>query len=181
MHADLKREPRTKPEVPGEGVESVTAQVWVKPPKEKRMGGRKENNKKPLPLPSALKAANGNDGNKGDHHVSRSSGVADDVVVKVLKVPAGKPQRRSSSDAGMVATDPGLRILQRTLVFSPKPLYYVRTVHIPDALCSGHTYLPVLGEQTQPGDWHAGTPDHSHWEKGDGQSCSTTPAEAREV
>jgi len=58
MHADLKREPRTKPEVPGEGVESVTAQVWVKPPKEKRTG-KKENNKKPLPLPSTLKATNG--------------------------------------------------------------------------------------------------------------------------
>lgn len=75
MHADLKREPRTKPEVPGEGVESVTAQVWVKPPKEKRIwGGGQENNRKPLPLPSALKAANGNDETNGDHHVSRSSG-----------------------------------------------------------------------------------------------------------
>lgn len=59
MHADLKREPRTKPEVPGEGVESVTAQVWVKPPKKKRRGEKKKTNKKPLPLPSTLKATNG--------------------------------------------------------------------------------------------------------------------------
>lgn len=56
MHADLKREPRTKPEVPGEGVESVTAQVWVKPPKEKRIvggGGGRKTTKNPFPfLPS---------------------------------------------------------------------------------------------------------------------------------
>lgn len=52
MHADLKREPRTKPEVPGEGVESVTAQVWVKPPKEKRIwgGGGRKTTENPFPF-----------------------------------------------------------------------------------------------------------------------------------
>lgn len=59
MHADLKREPRTKPEIPGEGVQSVTAQVWAEPPKVKRMGGIKNTTKKPLPLPSTLKATHG--------------------------------------------------------------------------------------------------------------------------
>lgn len=51
MHADLKREPRTKPEVPGEGVESVTEQVWVKPPKEKRPGEKRKTTKSPFPFP----------------------------------------------------------------------------------------------------------------------------------
>lgn len=59
MHADRKREPKTKPEIPGKGVESVTTEVGVKPPKEKRMGQIKENDKKPLPLPSALTAIHG--------------------------------------------------------------------------------------------------------------------------
>lgn len=112
MHADLKREPRTKPEIPGEGVQSVTAQVWAEPPKVKRMGGIKNTTKKPLPLPSTLKATHGTLINI-TVIVTFIWGVADHVVLKLLQVLAGKPQCKSPSD-------PTLRTLPKNTGFQPE-------------------------------------------------------------
>lgn len=108
------------------------------------MGKKNGKTKKPLPLPSALKATNGtiiNDNN----HLSHSSRVADHVILKLLKVLAEKPQCKSISNARNVPTDPTLRMLPKDFL-SPKSLCWVCTVHALNTLTLWATCPLGLGE-----------------------------------
>lgn len=64
-------------------------------------------------------------------HLSR---VADHMVLKLLKVLAGKPQCKSLSNAGNVSPDPTSGNCQSTVFFSPKSLCHVCTVSALDTL-----------------------------------------------
>lgn len=121
MHADLKHEPKKKPEYLAREQNSHSISKCGLSHRKKKEWKKKKNGKtkKPLPLPSALKATNGtiiNDNN----HLSHSSRVADHVILKLLKVLAEKPQCKSISNARNAPTDPTLRMLPKDFVFQPK-------------------------------------------------------------
>lgn len=129
MHADLKHEPKTKPEYLAREQNSHSiSKCGLSHQKKKEWKKKNGKTKKPLPLPSALKATNGtiiNDNN----HLSHSSRVADHVIFKLLKVLAEKPQCKSVSNARNVPTDPTLRMLPKDFVFQPKVPCWVCPVH----------------------------------------------------